>query len=169
MSPSECGACNLCCTVMRVEMDPPKPEHVRCKHACRAGCAIYETRPEPCRKWFCVWHGSHSEEAAAEGLEPLPDWLRPDRCRVVLNSNSRGYCLVHPASVGDWRRPRMFEWLCKAARVGVVLIHEPNGHSAALHPDGTTEALRFIGVDPETNERKYIRATVALIEADPTA
>lgn len=49
----KCGECSLCCKALRV--DPlDKPTGVWCKHA-RPGCGIYETRPEECQNFNCLW------------------------------------------------------------------------------------------------------------------
>ena len=50
-----CGACTLCCKLPKVEA-VDKPAGVWCRH-CKPGkgCTIYETRPDPCRKFFCAW------------------------------------------------------------------------------------------------------------------
>ena len=67
----ECGGCTLCCVLPPVgEMD--KPPNFRCKHAC-SGCDIYETRPNECRAFECLWR-----------FGKLHDRMRPDRCGVIF-------------------------------------------------------------------------------------
>ena len=77
----ECGACTACCTRLAVA-EIGKVENERCKHLTDQGCGIYETRPDECRRYFCLW-----ADPKAESLD-LPDWGRPDRTGVVLNSSS---------------------------------------------------------------------------------
>jgi uncharacterized cysteine cluster protein YcgN (CxxCxxCC family) len=51
-----CGACSLCCKLLPIaELD--KPHDRWCAH-CRpgaGGCTIYETRPQACRTFNCLW------------------------------------------------------------------------------------------------------------------
>lgn len=152
--PNACGGCNLCCTVMRVEMDPIKEPWQRCQHACAGGCSIYADRPEPCREWSCVWLHSQSNAALR-----LPSGLRPDRCGVVLNLNTVGSILAHCASDAAWQREAIHKWLVRRAASKTVIIVLPSRRALLLHGDGSTEELRDSGfVDPATNERRYIRA-----------
>lgn len=153
--PNRCGGCNLCCTVMKVAMEPPKPAFTPCPQMCKGGCAIYATRPEPCVVWSCLWLHSHDSDRA--DVRPMPSAMRPDRAGVVLNTNSAGYVLAHCTSEGAWQREPMRRWLlAKAARTR-VLIHLAGDRTLLLNPDGRTEELRFTGVDPGTNERLYKR------------
>lgn len=68
-----CGTCTQCCKALAIrELD--KPANRWCSH-CEpgAGCRIYGDRPDPCRRFACGWL-----------VHPLPDELRPDRCKVVM-------------------------------------------------------------------------------------
>lgn len=68
-----CGECTACCTVAAVaELD--KPADTACRHACGAGCAIYEVRPAACRAFHCGWRR----------LAWLPTMFRPDRSGVIV-------------------------------------------------------------------------------------
>jgi hypothetical protein len=83
-----CDGCTACCKIMQVrELD--KPASTWCRH-CRvgAGCSIYETRPESCRTFECVWLQTQSGEA------PLAPELRPDISRVVMSTASQGRDIV---------------------------------------------------------------------------
>lgn len=51
-----CGSCKACCTQVPVDLPTGhKDANERCQHVCGKGCAIYQTRPEPCRWWSCRW------------------------------------------------------------------------------------------------------------------
>lgn len=52
-----CGDCQLCCTLVPIkEPDFVKLANERCQHQkYGCGCAIYATRPMPCRLWSCKW------------------------------------------------------------------------------------------------------------------
>jgi len=68
----ECGDCTVCCIVPTIDdPDIQKKPGLRCRY-CDAGCTIYQSRPKPCRVFFCAWR-----MIPALG----PDW-RPDRCGV---------------------------------------------------------------------------------------
>lgn len=74
-APRRCGACDLCCTVLRVDV-LKKPGGVRCEHQRRegAGCGIYPDRPQICRAYRCLWlRGGLREED------------RPDRLGAVVD------------------------------------------------------------------------------------
>jgi hypothetical protein len=52
----DCGDCVACCEVLRI-VDPEvgKPAGIMCRHNTGNGCGIPATRPEICRRWFCLW------------------------------------------------------------------------------------------------------------------
>lgn len=71
VSTRSCGDCTVCCTLCYVpELD--KGEGKKCGH-CDKGCMIYKSRPESCRKYECAWKKGE-----------LPDYMRPDRCGVMI-------------------------------------------------------------------------------------
>lgn len=147
---SACGTCTLCCTVMKVDMEPPKPEHQPCAHCTQAGCSIYQHRPEPCQVFECLWLGTQSRSE----LPTLASTLRPDRCGVVMEVNSASYIVAHCHYPQAWRRKAIRDFLTSMTKRTRVLI-ENSGGVALLNPDGTTRLLRFVGVDSGTNERLY--------------
>lgn len=149
--PLRCGACTLCCTVMKVTMPAEvKPAHQTCRHCSEKGCAIYAVRPEICAVFQCFWLGSQSVPGWA--LDPA---LRPDRCGVVVDMNSAGTIIAHCHRPASWKREPIHAWLlAMAARTNVML--ELGGATALLRADGSTVALTCIGVDPTTNNRLYV-------------
>ena len=71
-----CGSCVACCVILRV--DAPalvKDAGVMCRHCSGSDCSIHETRPDPCRTFFCLWRKVGS----------MPDALRPDRIGVMFS------------------------------------------------------------------------------------
>lgn len=61
-----CGTCSLCCSVLRVD-ELGKRAGDDCVHQLDAnqhpvGCAIYQTRPEICRAYQCLWRQGGLEE-----------------------------------------------------------------------------------------------------------
>jgi len=69
----DCGACEVCCIVPSINVaEMQKASSARCQH-CTQGCAIYETRPQVCRDYFCGWRRSAM----------VPDDWRPDKSGVL--------------------------------------------------------------------------------------
>jgi hypothetical protein len=66
-----CGDCVACCKVLNIdEPDMVKPADQMCMHCTGKGCGIYESRPQVCRSWDCVWR-----RIASMPLETRPDHL----------------------------------------------------------------------------------------------
>lgn len=83
---SGCSSCALCCKVLEVvDLPTPKPCGQWCSHAkpgrSPGACTIYETRPESCSAFECVWLLSQSRPE-----DVMPEALRPDRCHAVLTA-----------------------------------------------------------------------------------
>ena len=152
MSAARCGACTLCCTVMRVAMIPPKPEYETCRHCTSAGCAIYDERPEVCSGFQCLWLASQQIARYA-----LPAAMRPDRCGVAIDLNAAGTVIAHCQRPGSWRREPMRSWLLDHARRTNVILELPGG-AEILSSDGTTEHLHKVGVHASGN-RLYVRVS----------
>jgi hypothetical protein len=84
----ECGECIACCRLPQIDApELQKPAGVLCPHNNGGGCGIYESRPEICRDWFCIWRR----------VGNLPDAARPDRCGVMfeLSQPARPRSLLH--------------------------------------------------------------------------
>lgn len=92
MTPT-CGPCTLCCKVMGIkeghvttDTETGEETHVLtfvkekdqwCQHASsRQGCRIYETRPQACRDFECLWL-----QGRFGGGDPA---FRPDKIHAVL-------------------------------------------------------------------------------------
>ncbi len=94
--PRECGACSLCCTVLRVD-ELRKLGGTPCVHQCAGGgCGIYERRPGICRAYRCLWLGGG-----------LRDGDRPDALGAVLDVVSQGTSVwleIREAEVGAFER-----------------------------------------------------------------
>lgn len=74
-----CGACSLCCTVLRVD-ELAKLGGRACLHQrSGGGCAVHDARPGVCRAYRCAWlRGAFAEDD------------RPDRLGAVLDFVARG-------------------------------------------------------------------------------
>jgi len=73
----QCGECMVCCEYMPISTPGlVKPAEVLCHHCVvNQGCSNYETRPNVCRTWHCLWR----RDAA------MPDELRPDRSGMIFS------------------------------------------------------------------------------------
>lgn len=110
----DCGDCTMCCKLMGVkELD--KPKNVMCTNCKKGvGCTIYDTRPESCSGFRCVWLQTQAMEKVDRrmGLD-----TRPDKCKVVLHTSPDGHSLiakVDPAHPFAWREGRI------AGMIGVI-------------------------------------------------
>ena len=107
----------MCCTVLRIEaLD--KAELTPCPHLCDAGCAIYATRPEACREYFCGWRalpfvGEH--------------WFPPQSGMMVFPMASERRLTVHvdPARPDVWQQEPfagdLAKWAVAAERMRMRL------------------------------------------------
>jgi hypothetical protein len=110
MPTRECGTCTLCCKVIGV-VALDKPEQVWCRHCIPGrGCRIYETRPQECRTFGCLWLAD----------EAFPEALKPERCKVVFAieaGGSRISAYVDRNAPQAWRRDGIHALLRRMAAV----------------------------------------------------
>jgi len=115
-----CGACTLCCKVIGIGA-LAKPAGAWCAH-CRIGrgCAIYETRPQECRTFFCMWLADAR----------LGDEWKPDLSKMVVTTADEGRTVeirCDPGFPQAWRREpyrsQIAQW-AEAARSydGMVIV-----------------------------------------------
>lgn len=97
---NDCGNCTYCCNAMKVR-ELEKPANTWCSHCDKgSGCTIYESRPESCRAYECLWLRSQRLE------KPLAPELRPDKSHVVigtLNNGNEIVLYVKPAHRDAWK------------------------------------------------------------------
>jgi len=115
---NHCGSCNACCRVFDVPA-VEKKAGVWCKHCdIGKGCKIYETRPEVCVEFKCLWLLSQERE---DKRDHLPASLRPDKCKVVItpSTNERVMAAITmPGDPGAWRKPEVYALIKKMADDG---------------------------------------------------
>ena len=110
-----CDGCTACCKILKVrELD--KQGDTWCQH-CKigVGCGIYDTRPESCRVYECVWLQSQ------RGGKPLALELRPDISRVVIGVTNKGDDLVLYVNADRpdaWKRGAMGEFVAEMRAKG---------------------------------------------------
>lgn len=76
----ECGSCTVCCEALTIDVpELKKLPGILCENCKDGGCAIYKTRPNVCRNWYCGWRM----------MEDMDDDWRPDRCGFVVSMVGR--------------------------------------------------------------------------------
>lgn len=143
-----CDDCALCCklpTIPALE----KPEGQWCRNcSTRKTCDAYETRPEPCRDFFCLFMRNANLDEA---------W-RPTNARFLITTKpSDGgemmVVMVDPARPDAWRREPYFSNL-RTWSAQFQLIISIAGKRIVLFPDhekdfgilGPGEIIEFIGI-----------------------
>ncbi len=97
----ECGSCTVCCVAPNINKpDIQKVSGAACKHCAGGGCAIYETRPEVCRGFFCAWRT----------VDIFDESWRPDKSGVLAQVETEGI-------------PEHFEI---TSGIGLMLVGNPN-------------------------------------------
>ena len=97
----------MCCKTMSV-WEIEKPNGVWCKHVRdHKSCAIYDTRPNSCRTFNCLWLRGIGTDA-----------MRPDRSRVMMveadndAGGPKGFAVVlDPTRPLAWQEPGMRAFL----------------------------------------------------------
>lgn len=123
-----CADCDGCCRVFEVKA-VGKPFGEPCKHLGRTvfgqGCTIYETRPEECRHYVCLWLDSQRRQ----GVEKMPENMRPNVTKCVLGwpfgiDRETMFVYPYPDYPNAWRVPPVSDYikmiLSRGAKVVVV-------------------------------------------------
>lgn len=138
-----CGACSLCCTVLRVD-ELAKPGGEPCVKLRRdgPGCSIHATRPSICRRYRCLWLQGGLEEDD-----------RPDRIGAVLDlltEAGQTYLAVREAVPGALDRSRRLQRIVGRFRSFLPVricdnaqVMNPDAPFRLLLPDG--EERRIAG------------------------
>lgn len=110
-----CADCTGCCLVFEVK-DVPKAFGEPCKHLGKTlfghGCTIYETRPDACKHYVCLWLDSQRRI----DVPSMPENMRPDVTHVVLGwpwGTDRETLFVYPYPGYDdaWQKPPVADYL----------------------------------------------------------
>jgi hypothetical protein len=128
-----CGECSLCCKVLEIT-EFTKPAGQWCEHCGKAsgqagGCRIYETRPEICHDYECLWKSDRGMSAQ----------MRPDKTGTILmeDPDSDEYRAVcDPAKPLAWRTPLVFKHLVAMAKSGRLVVAKAGLKSWRIHANG---------------------------------
>lgn len=130
-----CGTCTVCCYALPIDApDIQKMPGAVCENCTGRGCRIYETRPEPCRKFFCGWWL----------LPQLDDEWRPDRSGILITPETNdvpvefklrdGIEFLIVGGEAAVRRPGFAEFVSLCVQRGIatfVSVIGPEGFFAA--------------------------------------
>lgn len=95
----------MCCKVLAID-ELSKARHTMCGHFRKGGgCGIYETRPQACRQFVCLWLADEKMDAA---------W-RPDRAKFILWGDRQLVVDVDPAYPDAWKREPYYSKIKLAA------------------------------------------------------
>jgi hypothetical protein len=134
-----CGSCTLCCKVFDIA-EIQKPAGKWCRHCTPGrGCGVYETRPEQCRAFHCVW-------MTTDFLGP--EW-KPERCAFVRSVDPATQNLlvqVDPGRPTAWKAEPYQSQLRRWAEAGLAqgrhVIVFINHNGTVVLPD------KDIGIGP---------------------
>jgi hypothetical protein len=140
MTVNHCGNCTACCRVFAIpEFD--KPAGKWCQH-CAIGkeCRIYESRPQVCRAFECLWLQSQRIPGAAFELE-----LRPDKCKVVFSPTTNQNIMsatTMPGAPLAWQAPKVKALIDRLVKGGVAVVIGPPASTVRtfISFDGIKEA-----------------------------
>lgn len=135
-----CGKCTVCCTVMGVdEMD--KPMWTRCPDlSATRGCSRYDTRPEGCRKFDCLWRRGLGSNRARPDKTGLVFILTEDRFGLIA--------LVDRKNPNGWKKSEGKRLIDEMTASGIpVFVASPTGRRAFLpeksaHSRATLEQMK---------------------------
>jgi len=120
---NHCGTCTACCRVFAIAEMPEKKAGDWCQHcAIGKGCKVYDTRPQTCMEFECLWLLSQRRE---DPLERLPAELRPDRCKVVFSPATNPRIMAAttmPGSPTAWQRPDVLKLIAAMVRGGASVV-----------------------------------------------
>ncbi len=110
-----CGSCTLCCLKTAVP-EIGKPVNFWCAF-CDAvtGCKIYSSRPESCKKYFCLWYVNPQ----------MPITLRPDMCGVIFEKLVDGHtylALIDPKWEDAWKEVPVLEVMSQLNKQGFSVV-----------------------------------------------
>lgn len=108
-----CDGCTACCTILPIEdTQLIKLENVTCTH-CDKGCTIYESRPESCVNFECVYiQDGYSEE------------IRPDKSGVIFDKlTTRIYqALISRDRLDSWDTEPMRDYIRSLNDQGISVV-----------------------------------------------
>jgi hypothetical protein len=141
-----CGDCVACCQVLNIDTPQmTKAADQMCVHCTAGGCGVYDTRPQVCRDWDCVWRR----------IDSMPLQTRPDHLGVLWTIDRQ----AEPQTPFD----RLY-FVARAVGEAEALKKPPNLDVAAMLAHGPLPIFASWG---ERREMIYPRAELAAAILDP--
>lgn len=157
-----CDGCTMCCKLLDIEVIA-KPRGQWCPNCDKKrGCKIYETRPTPCRTFFCGYRR----------IKDLDERWKPAQSKILVNyesTNNRIALHVDPERAGAWRNEPFYskikQWAAHIESEGGTLVvwEGKNITVVSRHREFDLGVLRedqyILPVEipgPRGNERSYI-------------
>lgn len=143
-----CQDCTGCCTVFEVK-DVQKSFGEPCKHLGKTlfgtGCQIYETRPDACKRYVCLWLDSQRRPEVPSFSEAM----RPDVAKCVLGwpwgkDRETLFVYPYPGHEAAWQKPPMSDYLRGVLARGGKIVIVTNGKYTAIKGD-----MAFVGTPEE--------------------
>lgn len=160
----ECGTCALCCKLLGIAaLD--KPAGTWCANCAPPhGCTIYDTRPQECRDFACVWLES----------KVLGEEWKPSRSKIVLyliDDGSRLIAHVDNGAPNAWREQPYYDqlklWARRGMRSGPKVVVRVGERLVAILPDRDVDLGRvakgdtiFIGEKLTPTGLRYVAEIV---------
>lgn len=129
----DCDRCALCCKLLEIPgLAAPGAWCPHAKPGQKGGCCnIHAQRPQICSGWHCFWKA-----------ESWPDWLRPDRCKVIFEAlPGVGTILisVEPSRPNAWKKKEIVKVIEKLRKKDRPLVLKTKNDSKMFIPKGFTK------------------------------
>ena len=132
----DCDGCTMCCKLLAIDV-LNKPRGRWCGHCnARAGCRIYETRPEPCRSFYCGYRR----------IADLDERWKPSHAKFLINFETAANRIVLHVDAdrpGAWRAEPYFStirrWAGPAWKEGRLVLVWKGRELAVVLPDRVKE------------------------------
>jgi hypothetical protein len=127
-----CGTCTMCCKLLAIDvLDKPRGVWCsKCDH--KRGCTVYETRPEPCRGFYCGYLR----------LADLDDNWKPAKAKFLINyEDAANRIVIHvdEARPNAWRVEPYYttikQWAASARRQGGMVLVWAGTRATIVLPD----------------------------------
>lgn len=122
----ECGDCNLCCKITRIDTEEFQKLPGRwCEH-CKPGqgCLIHTERPKACRDFICLWAGGE-----------IPEEFKPNKVKALLKASGdakRYVVMLDTGITPDKVHIGLMKWIRRRAREGTESIIMPLGKDESI-------------------------------------
>ena len=131
-----CADCTMCCKLLAIDV-LDKPRGTWCP-SCdqKRGCTIYETRPDPCRGFYCGYLR----------LPDLDDRWKPAKAKFLINYEDKANRIVihaDPARPDAWKVEPYYktikQWAASSQRQGGIVLVWAGSRATIVLPDRDIE------------------------------